>query len=197
MKKSYLITIVFALLAMIWIGCSDSDSADTAATVDTDATSATRTPKTLSDQPAAASGAHPAQKVSAVDLDGQTHQLSEWIGKQPLVINLWGTWCPPCRREIPGLVRLYDEYRSRGVEIVSLALEKRAGPAQVKQFTEQAGMKWIQLIANENVGRAFNFGRSVPVTIFLDKDGREVSRHVGARPYERFRADFELIATGS
>jgi len=97
--------------------------------------------------------------------------------------------------EIPGLIRLYDEYKGRGVEILSLAL--RDQPVQVNQFAERAGMNWVMLLANENVVRAFGYPRAVPTTIFLDKKGREVSRHTGARPYEVFKPEFEAIASGS
>ena len=133
----------------------------------------------------------------ALDLDGGLRQLSEWIGRKPVVLNIWGTWCPPCRREIPGLIRLYDEYKDRGVEIVSLAVERNAGPAQVRRFTQQAGMKWVQLMANEQVLQGFGYSGSVPTTIFFDKNGQEVSRHIGARPYDVFKRDFEVIASGS
>jgi thiol-disulfide isomerase/thioredoxin len=135
--------------------------------------------------------------LRAVDVNGQWHDLSDWVGRQPVVINFWGTWCPPCRREIPGLIRLYDEYRGRGIEIVSLAIERRAGPAQVKQFTQQAGMKWVQLMANEDVARNFRLTGSVPTTIFFDANGREVARHIGARTYDVFKMEFEKIAVGS
>lgn len=194
MKKFDLITILFALLAVVCIGCSGSDSADMADTQTAQATPAT---PTIVDQPGADAYQHPAMNVSAVDLDGQTHQFSEWIGNQPVVINLWGTWCPPCRREIPGLVRLYDEYRNQGVEILGLAIERRAGPQQVKQFVERADMQWPQLMANEQVAQAFGYSGSVPMTIFLDRNGREVARHVGARQYNVFKLDFERVVSGS
>jgi len=193
MKKSNLIALLLGLSTVIWIGCSSSES-DTA---DTDAVQATTTAQTLTDQSTATQADHPAVYVSAIDLDGQSQQFAEWIGQKPVVINFWGTWCLPCRREIPGLVRLYDEYHERGVEIISLAIEKRVGPVQVKQFTEQAGMKWVQLMSDENVLRAFGYDGAVPLTVFLDKDGREVARHRGARPYEVFKLDFEKIAAGS
>ena len=131
----------------------------------------------------------------AVDTDGQWHELSEWIGKQPVVVNFWGTWCGPCRMEIPGLVRLYDEYKPRGVEIISLAIERRAGPLQVKQFGRQWDMDWVMLMANDQVARAFRYSGSVPMTIFLDRNGWEVSRHIGARNYNAFKGDFETIAS--
>ena len=187
-----MITLLLALSAIVWIGCSSSES-DTA---DNDLAQAVATAQTMNDV-AVTPPDHPAMYISAVDLEGQSHRLADWIGQKPVVVNFWGTWCPPCRREIPGLVRLYDEYRERGVEIISLAIEKRAGPEQVKQFTESAGMKWPQFMTNDNAMRAFGYDGAVPLTVFLDKDGREVARHRGGRPYEAFKIDFEKIAIGS
>jgi thiol-disulfide isomerase/thioredoxin len=132
--------------------------------------------------------------VTVVDVDGNRRTMSEWVGKQPVVINFWGTWCPPCRREIPGLVKLYDEYRDKGVEIVSLAIERSAGPMQVKEFGQQAGMKWVMLMSNDVASQAFRLTGSVPTTIFYDASGKEVSRHVGARSYEDFKSEFRKIA---
>jgi len=139
----------------------------------------------------------PPGALGGFDLDGQWQDVSNWVGRQPVVINFWGTWCPPCRREIPGLIRLYDEYRGRGVELVSLAIERRAGPVQVRQFTQQAGMSWVQLMANEAIARHFHLTGSVPTTIFFDATGQEVARHVGARPYDVLKIEFEKIAVGS
>ena len=131
--------------------------------------------------------------ASVPDLAGQPQNLSQWVGTQPTVINFWGTWCPPCRREIPDLVQLYDEYKSRGVEIVSLAIVKDH-PSRVQAFTREAGMDWVQLVATEESARVFRLSGSVPTTIFYDKNGREVARFIGARDYATFKEAFEAIA---
>ena len=193
MMKSNLIALLLGLSTVIWIGCSSSES-DTTDATNTNTDQVTTTARTLTDQSETTQANHPAMYVSAVDLDGQSHQFAEWIGQKPLVINFWGTWCPPCRREIPGLVRLYGEYHDRGIEIISLAIERQAGPVQVNQFAERAGMTWVQLMANEDALRAFGYDGAVPLTVFLDKNGREVARHRGGRPYEVFKQDFKKLA---
>ncbi len=153
--------------------------------------------KSQATNPARENAARPAVKsmnASAVDLEGNKRLMSEWVGKKPVVVNFWGTWCPPCRREIPDLVRLYDEYHIKGVEIVSLAIERSAGPQEVKAFSQQAGMKWVMLMANQDVAQAFNAGASVPTTIFFDAAGNEVGRFVGARSYQDFKPVFQKIS---
>ncbi len=131
--------------------------------------------------------------IVAIDVDGNRRPLSDFIGKQPTVINFWGTWCPPCRREIPELVKLYKEYHPKGVEIVSLALERTYGPAEVKAFAQEANMKWVMAIGAREMALAFRLSGSVPETIFYDKNGTEVTRFVGGRDYNTFKKAFESI----
>ena len=77
-----------------------------------------------------------AVSFEAYDLSGTLRRSDEWIGQQPVVVNIWGTWCPPCRREIPDLIKLYDEFGPKGVEIVGLAVE-RGSPDNVGPFARQ------------------------------------------------------------
>jgi thiol-disulfide isomerase/thioredoxin len=141
-------------------------------------------------------------EFSAYDLDGNLRHSSEWIGKQPVVINVWGTWCPPCRREIPELVKLYDEYRSRGVEIIGFTVIQRERPSDVQYFAERNNMEWQLLVAEPDLLNRHQI-RGVPTTFFLDGSGNVVTvrdadgvlrdRFSGPRSYEVFKAAFESI----
>jgi thiol-disulfide isomerase/thioredoxin len=128
---------------------------------------------------------------SAYDLNGRLRHSNEWIGKQPVVINLWGTWCPPCRSEIPALTRLYKEFRPQGVEIIGLAV--RDQPRRVSQFAEQQGMEWVMLFAERHHLYSLRATRGVPTTIFLDRNGNEVARFVGGQSYDVFKQAFLAI----
>ncbi len=127
------------------------------------------------------------------DLDGKRRPLTEWVGKQPTIVNLWGTWCPPCRREIPGMVELYKEYRGKGVEIVGVAFPGRDTPDKVRDFAKKAGMEWVMTMGDKSVARPLQWTGSVPTTIFYDKNGREVERFVGARDHATFKAAVEKM----
>ena len=125
------------------------------------------------------------------DIDGNLRESSEWVGKQPLVVNFWGTWCPPCRKEIPELVRLYDEYKDQGIEMVGLAMNDKA--EKVKSFAEANNMNWIMLLGDRTVAGDFGGITGVPTTIFIDKNGKELGRFVGPRSYEVFKEAFEAL----
>ncbi len=127
----------------------------------------------------------------APDPDGNIHSSTEWIGKGPVVINFWGTWCPPCRKEIPDLIRLYDEYKDKGVEILGLALNDT--PHKVKAFSEQNNMDWVLLVADRAIAVKYNI-RSVPMTFFIDRDGKIVEQYQGLRSYESLKKGFDLIS---
>ena len=132
-----------------------------------------------------------AVQFTAVDIDGASHLSTEWVTRQPVVLNFWGTWCGPCRREIPDLVKFYDTYKPQGVEIVSLAVNDE--PAAVKMFTQRAGMKWVMLMGSDEIYKKYGGIRGVPTTIFIDRNGREVQRFVGATSYEDFSRAAQMI----
>jgi len=130
-------------------------------------------------------------EFSAYDINGKLHNSSEWIGKQPVVINFWGTWCPPCRMEMPDLVKLYNEYNLKGVEVLGLAVKDRTD--KVFTFAQDYKMKWVLLMAENKILIDYNAIEGIPTTIFLDRNGNEVGRYIGMRNYTDLKKGFESI----
>jgi thiol-disulfide isomerase/thioredoxin len=205
MKQIGLIACVFAFVAVVAISCGGDkkDTAQIAPPSDqmqavvppTEAQAQTASPDQTSQMAAANTPeivADPsAVQFTALDVEGVTHQSTEWITRGPVIINFWGTWCPPCRREIPDLVKLYDEYKSKGIEIVSLAVNDN--PNAVKAFTANAGMKWVMLMGTDEIYQKYGGIRGVPTTIFVDRTGKETDRFIGARTYETFKQAADKI----
>ena len=203
-------------LALLLTACSSNEPKTDAAQSASDAQSATTTQQPAQQQASAPATTTPAEQpastpattpgnppevvaqnanliqFTAVDIDGNTHHGSEWIGKQPVVINFWGTWCPPCRKEIPDLVKVYREYKDKGVQIVSLAVND--SPDQVKDYASKAQMDWVMLMGDNDVAQIFGGIRGVPTSIFYDRNGKEVGRFVGGRDYDTFKKAFDMIA---
>jgi len=126
---------------------------------------------------------------TANDVNGNVRNSNEWVGKQPVVINFWGTWCPPCRREIPDLVKVYNEFQSQGIEIIGLAINDT--PEKVIKFAQDNGMNWVMLMGDRDLGVRYQI-TGVPTTIFVGRDGKELGRFVGPRDYNTFKEAFLL-----
>jgi thiol-disulfide isomerase/thioredoxin len=108
-----------------------------------------------------------------VDLNGNTRSLSDFRGKY-LLLDFWGSWCPPCRAEIPFAKAAYGRFRARGFEILGMDYEKSAAADQVRAYLQQNGVTWT-FAAPESV-RGLIVDRfqvnSFPTMFLLDPQGR-------------------------
>lgn len=196
MKQSVQLLASIVFVSLVTLSCG-SDKNETAQ-IDTPSDQVQAQPSTSvpatqisTDNSAAIIPDPSAVQFAAYDIEGALRQSNEWVTRGPVIINFWGTWCPPCRREIPDLVKLYDEYKSRGIEIVSLAVNDN--PNAVKAFTAKAGMNWVMLMGTDEIYQKYGGIRGVPTTIFVDRTGKETDRFVGARTYEIFKQAAEKI----
>lgn len=152
---------------------------------------------TTTETPAGTTTATPAVSFatwSATDIDGNLRQATEWVGKRPTIINFWGTWCPPCRKEIPDLIKLYSEYNPKGVEILGFAVRDNASNVQI--FADEARMNWVMMMGNDEVLEKYGPITGVPTTIFLDINGKELKRFIGPPTLEEFKAAADMILVG-
>lgn len=117
--------------------------------------------------------------------DGQVASFTDFLGRGPVALNFWGTWCPPCRREMPEFQEIYSEYKSRGVEFVGVSLKDT--PAKVAAYIAQGGFTWPQVIGNLQTAQDFGGLSGVPTTIFFDSRGTELERYTGMLGKEQLR----------
>jgi peroxiredoxin len=115
------------------------------------------------------------------DLSGQVVRLSAYRGRVVLV-NVWATWCPPCREEMPSMERLHERLKDRG--FVLLAVSQDEGPiAGVKAFVEQMKLTFPVLVDPDGeVGRKYGIW-GFPESFLVDRDGRIVERVIGPRDW--------------
>ncbi|HEY7785972.1 MAG TPA: TlpA disulfide reductase family protein [Pyrinomonadaceae bacterium] len=116
-------------------------------------------------------------------VSGTPIRLSNYAGKV-LIVNLWATWCGPCRVEIPELVKLYSDYKSKGVEVVGLSTENpEASAAGVKEFVQNYDINYKVGWATTEVALTLMQGRdAIPQSFVIGRDGRIVRRFVGFNP---------------
>ena len=122
------------------------------------------------------------------DLNDKPVNLSDFRGKIVLV-DIWATWCPPCRDEIPGFINLYNKYKDKGLEIIGVSVDRR-GKKDVIPFTKEFKINYKMLIGDERgIIKAFGPIRSIPTTFLIDEKGRIVEKYVGFHSEEKFERD--------
>jgi len=131
-------------------------------------------PPELADLPPAVS------VVPLKDVKGGSFKLADFFGKVA-VINLWATWCGPCRREIPELVKLNKEFHSRGVEIVGLSTENPDASAEkLRKFIQDFQVDYRIGWAPAEVGVPLMQGHeAIPQIFVISRDGRILKRFLG------------------
>ncbi len=125
----------------------------------------------------------PMPDITFEDGTGAARTLSSFKGRVVL-LNLWATWCAPCRKEMPALDRLQAEFGGDRFEVVALSVD-RAGAAASKKFldeTKVANLKLYVESSSRSVGTLKAAG--LPTTILIDREGREVGRLAGAAEWD-------------
>jgi thiol-disulfide isomerase/thioredoxin len=113
-----------------------------------------------------------------VDATGRERTLADWKGKVVL-LNLWATWCAPCRKEMPALDRLQAALGSETFEVVAVSVD-RAGIEGAKKFLDQVSVRNLGVFADPNARMATTLrAGGLPATLLIGKDGREIGRLLG------------------
>ena len=116
------------------------------------------------------------------NLKGHRVQLVDYKGKV-VILNLWATWCGPCRVEMPGMENLYRRYRSEGLEILAVSLDKGSSD-KVQAFADEYQLSFPVLLDKDGqVERRYN-SITIPTTYVIDKKGMVVAEVDGAKNWE-------------
>ncbi|MFD1444807.1 thiol-disulfide oxidoreductase ResA [Thermoactinomyces vulgaris] len=111
----------------------------------------------------------PAPNFTLATLDGKTVQLSDYRGKAVL-LNFWGTWCEPCRTEMPALQNAYDQYKDQGFEVLAVNIAET--DVAVSSFVEQYQLNFpVLLDRNREVTELYGIV-PIPSSFFIDKEGK-------------------------
>lgn len=127
-----------------------------------------------------------------VTLDGKAVNLSDLKGKV-VFVNLWASWCPPCRAEMPGIEALYQKVDKSKVAFVMLSLDDDA--AKARKFVQAQGYTFPVYLRTGNLPAPFD-SNAIPSTVILGPDGQVAARHDGMADYDtpEFQASLEQLA---
>ena len=137
-----------------------------------------------------------APAFSAPTPDGKILSLDDVKGKLTL-IDFWASWCKPCRRENPNVVKVYNKYHKKGLEIISVSLDgsrsqKDPKAAWIKAI-EDDKLTWSHVsnlnYFNDPVAKAYNIN-SIPATYLLDQDGKIVAKNLRGDALEKKVAEY-------
>ncbi len=117
------------------------------------------------------------------DIDGKKMTLSDFGGKV-IVLNFWATWCPPCRAEMPSIDRLSADMAGQDVTVLALSTD-RGSIARVRSFFKDVGIKNLPVIQDKRSRVARSSAViGLPVTLILDREGREIARLQGEAEWD-------------
>jgi thiol-disulfide isomerase/thioredoxin len=128
------------------------------------------------------------------DMNGVDVKLAAFKGK-PIVMNFWATWCGPCRAEIPSLVELNKQYSEEGKDVVILGISVDDPVDKLKPYAAQMKMNYPVLVGNgrDDVQDAFGPLWGIPVTVFIDREGRIAKKHSGIASKEQFEQEIKAL----
>ncbi len=124
--------------------------------------------------------------------DGEPVSLSDFAG-QPVLINFWATWCPPCRYEMPFLQAAYDKYKDQG--FVVLAVDIQETPEVVKPFLQQFGLTFPVVMDRSGAVSSAYRVQAIPTSVFVDRQGVVVDIHRGALTPEVLQGYLDRLIT--
>jgi len=185
--------LVLALLATFGVSSCSQPAETPNATVTVNGSNAgPRATKTTSEPPMPATLSATALETELKTIpDGKAFKLSDLKGKA-LVIDLWATWCGPCRTSTPELVNLQKEFGPKGLEVIGLDIDPDSDtPEKVKAFADEFKINYKLAFAERELAVSLMRGSNIPQSIVVGRDGKIVDHFIG---FSRDRTPAKLRA---
>ncbi len=125
------------------------------------------------------------------DLSQKKVKLTDFKGKV-VILNFFATWCPPCRLEIPELVKLYRLNKEKGLVVLGISLDEDVPPQDLMTFVKNMKITYPILMGTKDVLEKYEIG-GVPTTILINREGKAFTRYDGLVPASRFEKDLSKL----
>ena len=116
----------------------------------------------------------------------QPFRMQDHLGRAPVVILFWATWCQPCMQELPFYQSLYERHRARGLRIVAVSMDSQATVMRAGPAARRLGVTFdVVTVVDTRVTTQLNTRRSAPFSVWIDRSGRIVRESEGFSPAEQ------------
>jgi len=134
-----------------------------------------------------------APQFALKDVNGSTVRLSDYQGKVVL-INFWATWCPPCRAEMPDLVRLQREHAKQGLQIIGITYPPERKD-RVRRFARSLKVNYPIVLGTREIKARFSSEETLPLTVVINRDGKVTDIISGILLREEFDEKIKPLLT--
>jgi peroxiredoxin len=117
-------------------------------------------------------------------------KMADYKGKV-VIVNFWATWCGPCKTEIPDFVKLYDQYKDKGLMIVGISVDD--SPEQLQAFMKEYRMNYPVLQMTPDVESAWGPFYGYPTSFIVARDGSICTKHLGPATKEQFEQEIKAL----
>lgn len=122
---------------------------------------------------------------------GKSLSLSGFEDKV-IILDFWATSCPPCLKEIPDFIKLYDKYRDKGLVIIGISLDK-GNAEKVKKFCQNNGVNYPVAMGNYEITKIYGGIRYIPTTFIIDKNKNIVKKFIGYTSIDVFEREIKAL----
>lgn len=128
------------------------------------------------------------------DVDGRSHALSDYLGKNVILMSFWATWCEPCKKEMEQLQTLYEAHSPDGLMILSISMDEPETQGDVRPFVKQRGFTYPVLLDTESqVTNQFNPRRAAPYSLIIDRSEKTSWTHEGYVPGDETKVEAAVL----
>jgi peroxiredoxin len=133
--------------------------------------------------PSAPAATTTAPDFTAREVDGRTFRLSDHLGKEVVLLDMWATYCEPCKAEFPHLRALYDENKTAGFMVVGVAMDGPESLADVPAFVKRYSIDFpVVLDDDSRIASLYNPKKSMPLSVLIARDGHIAVVREGYNP---------------